>query len=83
MFWIASNGPSRNWLRVSIRKAERKDANSAAWVIEMRELYEGFRSRWTHEDENDIEELLPLFLTLTVFDFGDIKVVFPCRFTFP
>ena len=34
----------------------------------------------THEDEDDIEEILPLVFALGVFDVSDFEVVLPSRF---
>ena len=33
-----------------------------------------------YEDEDDVEEILPLALALVVFDASDFEVVFPSRF---
>ena len=36
--------------------------------------------RWAYENEDDIQETLPLALALGVFDASDFEVVLPGRF---
>ena len=65
-----------------MRNVDRKEAKSAAWMMEAVScvVYCSDCSGRAYEDENDVEEILPLALALTVFDASVFKVVFPSRF---
>ena len=62
-----------------MRNVDRKAAKSAAWIIKG-VSYAGYaRSVWPHEDEDDIEQILPSTVALVVFDGSDAEIVLPGR----
>ena len=69
-------------LRVWMRNVDRKEAKSAAWIMKG-VSYAGpgldCLGR-AYEDEDDIEEILPLAFALGIFDASNFEVVFPSRF---
>ena len=79
---MALSGSGCRRLSVSIRNVDKKEAKSAAWVVEA-VSFAGYRLDYlvrAYEDEDDIEKILPFALALVVFDTSDFEVVFPGRF---
>ena len=62
-----------------MRNVDRKEAKSAAYIVKAVSCAE-YCLRWAYEDEDDVEEILPLALALGVFDASDFEVVLPGRF---
>ena len=65
-----------------MRKVDRKEAKSAAWIVKgvsCAGCCSDCLGR-AYEDEDDIEEVLPLALALAVFDASYFEVVLPSRF---
>ena len=79
---MASSGSGCRRLSVSMRKVDRKEAKSAAWI--MKGVSGAGRCSdclgRAYKDEDDIEKILPLALALAVFDASTFEVIFPSRF---
>ena len=76
---MASSGSGCRRLSVSMRKVDRKEAKSAAWIMK-RVSGIGRCSGQAYEDEDDIEQILPLALALAVLDASIFEVISPSRF---
>ena len=63
-----------------MRNVDRKEAKSAAWIIQSIRQTIRIILGQAYEDEDDIEQILPFALALVVFDGSDAEVVFPGRF---
>ena len=77
---MASSGSGCKRLRVWTRNVDRKDAKSAACIVKGVSYAGHCSDCLADEDENDIEEILPLAFALAVFDASNFEVVFPGRF---
>ena len=79
---MAPSESSWRRLRVWMINVDRKEAKSAAYIVGEASCA-GYCSDClvrAYEDEDDIEEILPLAFALTVFNASDFEVVLPGRF---
>ena len=79
---MALSGSGWRRLRVWMRNVDRKEAKSAAWIVEVVSgaAYCSDCSGRAYEDEDDIEEILAFPFAVVVFDGSEFEVVLPGRF---